>query len=71
VALSVGRVWGGGCENFFEFSSKKCRVLIIVIAKKTIYLLSETGTGVLNRPRGAEDVKSTEWAENLARGFNP
>jgi len=36
-----GRVWGGDCapfsEKFFEFSSKKCRVLCMFIAKK-LYL---------------------------------
>jgi len=37
------------------------------------YLWSETGTGRLNRPAGAEEVKSTERGsgENLAGGLIP
>jgi len=45
-------------QEFFAFSSKKCRFLCIFIAKNNLW--TETGTGGLNRPPGAEVVKRTE-----------
>jgi len=58
-----------------EFSSKKCRILCIFIAKKTYrYLWPETGTRGLqpNWDWGGrtEDV-NTQRAEYLAGGSNP
>lgn len=60
---------GFGERKFFEFASKKCSVLCILVKNYTCG--QNPGSGGLIDPHGAEDVKSTGGLENLAGGIQP